>query len=561
MKTAGTRNSTTAVLLSVAALILLVYVLYAPTVNDPLFLWDDRYLIENNEFIHDLGNLPHLFTQKYFTQVYELSYRPLGTFTLMLNYAADGANPAGYRVVNITLLCLNALLLFMLVLKLPVLKTGLFAAALSAALFATHPVHTETVGGITFREDLLCLLFVLLSAILYFRRKGGVTGVLLPAAAFMLALLSKETALVLPAFLFLSEIFLLRRDEPGPWLGRAIIRLTPFALTAAGYLVLRFSIFQSPQEQFIYHGGSFYQTFLLTCRAWMKYLQLTIFPVSQCFDYTASTRIAPSGMNLSLFGFICFMMLPWVLVTKNRVAGLGIFWFVLFLLPVSNIIPIGVIMAERYLTIPVAGAAMAIAALLTFNKSDDKTSPESKRFTFTHLVPYVACCYLLACFVLFTMHRNRDWRNEIVFWQQTTTCAPDSAQTFINLGLACDAAGNPVLAETSLRRAVGLASLNDPLKDRYGSLHRAHGNLGMVLAKQGKFEEAAFHLRNALAIHPGYMHAQTNLDIMISTCRARAEKFEMYQDYQESGKYYHILKKIDPLNAQYYNKKIRRLSH
>ena len=51
------------------------------------------------------------------------------------------------------------------------------------------------------------------------------------------------------------------------------------------------------------------------------------------------------------------------------------------------------------------------------------------------------------------------------------------------------------------------------MKHRYGTFLTAHNNLGiaLVLEKQGRYAEAAIHLRQALRLNPDYAPAHSNL--------------------------------------------------
>src|SRR5438477_71308 len=80
------------------------------------------------------------------------------------------------------------------------------AAAVGAALFGLHPIHVEAVAWVSGVTDPLAALLMLASFISFLcahdpgRKKAGWWGVSL--VAYALAMMSKETALVLPALIF-----------------------------------------------------------------------------------------------------------------------------------------------------------------------------------------------------------------------------------------------------------------------------------------------------------------------------------------------------------------------
>ena len=126
--------------------------------------------------------------------------RPLPPLSFHADQVLFGADRAGaWHLTSIGLHALNAVLLAA-VLRRPF---GTAAALAAALVFGFHPVHTESVGWITARFDLMAATFLLSSVLLFARRRVGFS-----ALAFALALLSKETAVMLP---FLLTAYLLWR--------------------------------------------------------------------------------------------------------------------------------------------------------------------------------------------------------------------------------------------------------------------------------------------------------------------------------------------------------------
>ena len=81
------------------------------------------------------------------------SWRPLATLTFRWNFQMHGLAPAGFHAANVALHALAC------VLVLGVARHALRderGAVLAAALFATHPVHSEPVASIVGRADVLC---------------------------------------------------------------------------------------------------------------------------------------------------------------------------------------------------------------------------------------------------------------------------------------------------------------------------------------------------------------------------------------------------------------------
>ena len=81
-------------------------------------------------------------------------YRPLTTFSYLVNYTilGGGAHPAGYHWVNFALHAVNILLVYWLGL---LLFREMGPAWALAAVWALHPILTESVTNIVGRADLL----------------------------------------------------------------------------------------------------------------------------------------------------------------------------------------------------------------------------------------------------------------------------------------------------------------------------------------------------------------------------------------------------------------------
>jgi 4-amino-4-deoxy-L-arabinose transferase-like glycosyltransferase len=134
-------------------------------------------------------------------------YRPIVILSYALNYKLGGLRPFGYHLANIFLHALNSVLVYLLAHLIFERKRP---ALFSALLFAIHPVHTEAVTGVVGRAELLAFLFSLSSLLMYITSKER-KGYVLSLAFFLLALFSKENALILPFVLMLYDLTF-RRD-------------------------------------------------------------------------------------------------------------------------------------------------------------------------------------------------------------------------------------------------------------------------------------------------------------------------------------------------------------
>lgn len=182
-------------------------VVYANTLKNGFLLDDDNFIIRS-DYIKDWKNSFTIFTPQYRNvpaRHVDLN-RPVMTWSLIWDYALWGLNPFGYHLTNLLLHSLNVILLYFLGLLILQRQS---IALLGAIIFAVHPIHTEAVNGINFREDLLVTVFYLLATITFIkgdRSKEPLINKMLSLTFFAAGLLSKETAITLIPIMAADEI-------------------------------------------------------------------------------------------------------------------------------------------------------------------------------------------------------------------------------------------------------------------------------------------------------------------------------------------------------------------
>ena len=135
--------------------------------NDPIILQDAR--------IHEATweNVALIFNHSYWSPPEKGLYRPLTTFTYLFNYTILGMRmAAGLSLFNFLLHFVNVMLCYGFALS--VLRK-FWPAIFIAALWAVHPVLTESVTNIIGRADLLAG-FGVLSALWTYRKSRGSGG-------------------------------------------------------------------------------------------------------------------------------------------------------------------------------------------------------------------------------------------------------------------------------------------------------------------------------------------------------------------------------------------------
>jgi tetratricopeptide (TPR) repeat protein len=356
-------------------------------------------------------------------------YRPLTTLSYLFNYAilGNGSQPAGYHWTNFLLHAGNVFLVWALMRR---LLGGVRVPLFIAALWAVHPVLTESVTNIVGRADLLAGMAVLGGFLMYLksaeatgkRRLGWLAGL---AAATALGVFSKESAVVLPGVILLYELAMSRRLRAMLW-GCAATILPIGAMLWQRSLVLA----ASPAAEFPFvdnpiAGADFWTGRLTAIQVLARYLWLTVWPVKLSADYSYSAIPLAHG---SLQDWIAWIAVAAILCAvgfafwRNRL----VFFFACFgflnLLPASNLLfPIGTIMAERLMYLPLVGwlACLVVA-----------TSMRPARFT-----PVIVGVIVIA-FTVRTWVRNLDWKDDLSMASAGVETTPQSFKTHRLLAVA-----------------------------------------------------------------------------------------------------------------------------
>lgn len=203
-----------------AWLALVISVLFGPSLYFDFVCYDDNVLIRDQvEFLRQPANTAQALTRHYFAPVTQGGryYRPLVTLSYMTDTWVAGGKPWAYHATNVALHLAVTCLVFLL-LRLLLAEARPALPFLGALIFAVHPLQAMAVAWIPGRNDMWLTLFMLIGLLAFIRhRETGRMGPLaLHLAAFALALLSKESAILLPAlcagWLWLTQVQLKPRQ-------------------------------------------------------------------------------------------------------------------------------------------------------------------------------------------------------------------------------------------------------------------------------------------------------------------------------------------------------------
>jgi tetratricopeptide (TPR) repeat protein len=485
-------------------------------------------------------------------------YRPLTTFSYLLNYAVfgNGTHPAGYHWVNLALHGVNVALVYLLGMLL--LRAAAPAFAL-AAVWGLHPLLTESVTNIVGRADLLAAFGVLAGLLCYLKSRSAVGRHKLPWVGALLAaqaigLFSKENAAVLPGIMLLYD---LTWRERAAWRERALAYAALAAPFAAFFYLrgaLPMHVVARSADNPLLNAG-FWTARLTAIKVIGRYLWLFVWPARLSADYSYNAvplfgwhpaEWEDASALIALAVCLCAALLGVRLYRTGKPLFFFLVFFFVALAPVSNLaIRIGSIMAERFVYLPSIGlAGCVVAAVYALGPRVSR-----QRLFAMPAAPVALGLLCLVCAVR-TYARNFDWLDERSLWTSAVSVCPESAKAHDNLGLALAKSGgrfeeavaeyqtalaiDPNLGEAHFGLGNALSQLPFRLPDAIAEYRaalriepryaQAHNNLGLALASSGALQEAIAEYRAALAIDPDLPEAHDNLGLALANSGGRLDE-------------------------------------
>jgi Tfp pilus assembly protein PilF len=469
------------------------------------FVFDDTNQVLNNRWITDIRYLPEIFSKSVWSfqkdPVISNYYRPLMHVIYMFNYHLFGLSPWGFHLINIIFHAGVSLLVFFIILKLlgkympSSTDSYLLPSSVAALLFATHPMHTESVTWIAGLPDLSFTLFYLLSFFLYILYSEGLKGgYVFSVVSFTFAAFSKEPALTLPIILLAYDYAF---KKTGDRFSHRIVRYLPYLAVSGVYLILRFHALGGFAPTKRHQELNVFEYAINIFPLFTQYLEKLFLPVSFNAFYVLHPifSIFETRGILSFFVTAAFIVLIFISAKKNHLVFLGLILLLVPLLPVLYIPALGEnTFAERYLYLPSFGFVFLFALLLAWAKMN-----KSKEVT-TGLT--VVALILIVLYSFGTVNRNTVWKDNDTFYTDTLKKSPDAAIIHYSFGLYLQK------QEGKLDDAIEQFQIASKLDPYYPN---THGMLGVSFFKKGWLDKAIEQFLITLQLHPEDVKARNNL--------------------------------------------------
>lgn len=444
---------------------LLAIAVFAPTLGNALVYDDPAALELARAPLRDL--LLHRFGLTY--------------LTIRLDHLLWGGWVPGFRLTNLLLHATCSALAGLLALDL----TGRpRVALLTGALFAVHPVHVEVVASIENRKDMLAMIGVLSSVLLWrSRRPWGSAAALV---AFLLAMHAKDVAAAGLVGLLPLAGLLPAPADPRPWQERfqtAVPRLGPLAIIGlaailwyGGNLLARFD----PERIRVTTAAvcaDYGEVLAASAASVPEAARLLAFPARLSAEYPVPSDSARGGVLLVAALIVAALLL----VRRAPLAAFALAWMVITYLPVSNVVPLTrYFVAERYLYVPSFGFCLLVAMGLD-------------RLGTRRWLGIAAALAVLLAGAVRSHARVRDWRDGVSLWSSALRVFPQGTGRIYNeLGISLWRAGRAAEAVPHLERAVVLRP-NRP---------ETPNDLGLVLLELRRPAQAVPHFRRSLELWP-----------------------------------------------------------
>ena len=457
-------------------LVVIPFTLYFKTIHFDFSRFDDKDIIlANYDTISDFSNVKEAFTHDAFmSQTAYSFYRPAQTISFMIDAQIGGQQPWIYHLSNLILHILTVIALFYFLIKIGLKETTAF---ILSVLFSIHPLLTNAVAWIPARGDLLLTLFSLLSIITfleYFEARKFII-ILLHGFIFLLAIFSKETAILLPLLILLYYYFVKRNifklKEAAPF-------LIVWSFSLLIFYFLRKSVIKANPAEDLFGFVSFIRNLPAIPILFGKFfipLNLSTLPL---FDTVS--------IVIGIIILIAFTILTIRSIDgKINLAVWGSLWFLAFLIPPmlfrTNIASIGFEYYEYRGYLPLIGIIVILGILV-----DNLT----RSFSFNKII-YAVLPVILVYGIIAFIHSG-DFAGPVPFF--TSAIEANS-----NNVLALDLRGCEYLHNGNIKQS--LADFENAIKICPSYSH-AHFNEGVLYHYTHDDKKSEFCFTQALKYEP-----------------------------------------------------------
>ncbi len=453
------------------------------------FVYDDTVVLPRPD-LHHVADIPKLFITPYHYQFPQSGiYRPLPLVSFALNFIVFGDKPYSFHIINIIL---HALVVYFLVLFVVELSRSRGIAYASGLLFLVLPIHVEAVTSIVGRAELLCALMVLLAC--QYRQRWLLSGL-----SFLLALLSKETAIA-----FVPIIFILFYHYDRISLRQSLRKMLFVVPVGAVYAAMRYAALGryiiSNNADRVYNPikfAPFPGNFLTASKVLTLYLYKIFVPLNLVSDYSYNQIPLVTSLStdhqtvLGIAILLFFLGLLWY--RSRSLIAIGSIFFLAPYFVISNLVyKTGTIMAERLMYLPTIGIVILVSYV---------GSLVIRYFPRIRVLVLIFLALLVSTYAGIAVARNRVWQNQESLSVDAYAKSPNSVIAKLGMAQVLVAHQRPDTAETLLKEAEDLSTENVEVLN----LH------GVIAWSRKDYSKAIDYFERVLTLRPSYADSLVNL--------------------------------------------------
>ncbi|MEN6407027.1 MAG: tetratricopeptide repeat protein [Thermoguttaceae bacterium] len=496
---------------------------------------DGTYVTQNRQVVHGWTGQGVAWS---LTACRAGNWHPLTWLSHMADCQLYGVHAWGHHLTNVLLHAMNAVLLFLVLRR---MTGSIWPSALTAALFAIHPLRAESVAWVSERKDLLGGLFFFLTLwayVGYAQHRFSWRRYLTVVVLFALGLMSKPMLVTLPCVLLLLDYWPLGRVASGQWsvasdrsrdsnsasdaascpslatdhrpLTTLLLEKLPlFLLSAASCIVTPLAQGSAVAPLEMIPFGTRLANALV---AYVGYLREFFVPTGLAVFYPYPAAGLP-GWNVAAALLLLTSISVVVVVVRRRFPYwlVGWFWYLGMMVPVIGLVQVGSqAMADRYTYLPLVGVAMAVSwSVAQWVAARPRWRPTCE------IAATLALLVLMGC----AWRQTSYWRDSEMLWTRALACTTGNAFAHNNLGLALADRGQNDDALVQYQKALAVSP----------RLTVALGNFGAALAERGQFDEAVAQYQKALQVDPNYGEAYVGLGNVAADRNRWDEAIDLYR--------------------------------
>jgi len=503
-------------LLPLLLLFILLLVSYSNSFQG-VWIFDDNHNIIENHFIH-LKSLDWESIRGTFFGTAGNFSRPLSYLSFGLNYYFGQLNVFGYHLVNFVIHCISALFLYLFIFQIlhsPILK-GQYSnragsiALLSATLWAISPIQVTAVTVIVQRMAAMAGMFFIMAMFFYVKARtvnGKGKSIIFFTFCILsglLAIASKENAVMLPFVLYLLDIFLIQGLSNVSIKRHFLIICIPASIILIFAFVLSNPLNLLSSAAYESREFTLMERLLTQPRVLLFYLSLMIYPVADRFtliyDLPISTTLfSPLSTLPAIMFWATWIGIGIYLSRKRPLIAFCLLFFIINHIIESSFIALEMLFEHRNYIPSMMLFFLASLGIMAFIQDFSKK-----------LLPAALAIILLCCLIAAQGHtvfqRNSYFENALFLWSDNTEKTPSVSRVHTNLGLEYQNIGLYQEASNSYQTAIKVNRY--PRRDAKAV---PLTNLANHYLNTGKPKDAKNLYSQAIDIDPSYLPAKQGM--------------------------------------------------